>query len=48
MGIPLLPVARSLFLFNLANKIVVVNRGRIQQIGEPQKIYSQPAKFPLY
>jgi multiple sugar transport system ATP-binding protein len=27
----------------LADKIVVLNRGRIQQIGEPQTIYSQPA-----
>ncbi|MBW4633842.1 MAG: ABC transporter ATP-binding protein [Iphinoe sp. HA4291-MV1] len=27
----------------LADKIVVLNRGRIQQIGEPQNIYSQPA-----
>ncbi|BAZ24687.1 ABC transporter-related protein [Kalymmatonema gypsitolerans NIES-4073] len=27
----------------LADKIVVLNRGRIQQIGEPQSIYSQPA-----
>ncbi len=27
----------------LADKIVVLNRGRIQQVGEPQTIYSQPA-----
>jgi len=27
----------------LADKIVVLNRGRIQQIGEPQSIYAQPA-----
>jgi multiple sugar transport system ATP-binding protein len=27
----------------LADKIVVLNRGRIQQIGEPQTIYQQPA-----
>ncbi|ARV62059.1 sugar ABC transporter ATP-binding protein [Nostocales cyanobacterium HT-58-2] len=27
----------------LADKIVVLNRGKIQQIGEPQNIYSQPA-----
>ncbi|WP_017317573.1 ABC transporter ATP-binding protein [Mastigocladopsis repens] len=27
----------------LADKIVVLNRGQIQQIGEPQYIYSQPA-----
>ncbi|MBR8838898.1 MAG: ABC transporter ATP-binding protein [Stigonema ocellatum SAG 48.90 = DSM 106950] len=27
----------------LADKIVVLNRGRIQQIGEPQTIYAQPA-----
>lgn len=27
----------------LADKIVVLNGGRIQQIGEPQNIYSQPA-----
>ncbi|GAB1542498.1 ATP-binding cassette domain-containing protein [Scytonema sp. NUACC21] len=27
----------------LADRIVVLNRGRIQQIGEPQTIYSQPA-----
>ncbi|NMG06412.1 ABC transporter ATP-binding protein [Brasilonema sp. UFV-L1] len=27
----------------LADKIVVLNRGHIQQIGEPQNIYSQPA-----
>ncbi|HLP88094.1 MAG TPA: ABC transporter ATP-binding protein [Nostocaceae cyanobacterium] len=27
----------------LADKIVVLNRGRIQQIGEPQDIYSLPA-----
>jgi multiple sugar transport system ATP-binding protein len=26
----------------LADKIVVLNRGRIQQIGEPQTIYAQP------
>ncbi|WP_026734440.1 ABC transporter ATP-binding protein [Fischerella sp. PCC 9605] len=27
----------------LADKIVVLNRGRIQQIGEPQSIYAKPA-----
>ncbi len=27
----------------LADKIVVLNRGRIQQIGDPQTVYSQPA-----
>ncbi|MBA3921073.1 MAG: ABC transporter ATP-binding protein [Nostocaceae cyanobacterium] len=27
----------------LADRIVVLNRGKIQQIGEPQQIYSQPA-----
>ncbi|MBW4612355.1 MAG: ABC transporter ATP-binding protein [Desmonostoc vinosum HA7617-LM4] len=27
----------------LADKIVVLNRGRIQQIGEPQSIYARPA-----
>ena len=27
----------------LADRIVVMNRGRIQQIGEPQSIYTQPA-----
>lgn len=27
----------------LADKIVVLNRGRIQQIGEPQAIYARPA-----
>ncbi len=27
----------------LADKIVVLNRGRIQQIGDPQTIYARPA-----
>jgi len=27
----------------LADRIVVLNRGKIQQIGEPQQIYAQPA-----
>jgi multiple sugar transport system ATP-binding protein len=27
----------------LADKIVVLNQGKIQQIGDPQKIYAQPA-----
>jgi multiple sugar transport system ATP-binding protein len=29
----------------LADKIVVLNRGRIQQIGEPQSIYSRPTNL---
>ncbi|BAZ31713.1 ABC transporter-related protein [Cylindrospermum sp. NIES-4074] len=29
----------------LADKIVVLNRGRIQQIGEPQSIYARPANL---